>query len=245
VKLKVLCLLIGLCFFSISSVVATTFQVMPLEQLVSESNAAAEVELKEKKSFMTPMGMIQTTFKFIVHESYNLSDSDLESELLAITMTGGTVGNLTSFIDGAPDFSVGEKTFLLLKKQDTKIYISNFTMGKYKVLEYEGQKYYVSSVFPADRDIGRVKKERMVELIKEKFKLSTSDKTTFRTPVPVVAPVNVNSVHEKTKANREIAQIENAEPESQKGFWALMVYLMIFVISSIFLWWKLGKGANE
>jgi hypothetical protein len=85
----------------------------------------------------------------------------------------------------------------------------------------------------------------MVELIKEKFKLSTSDKTTFRTPVPVVAPVNVNSVHEKTKANREIAQIENAEPESQKGFWALMVYLMIFVISSIFLWWKLGKGANE
>lgn len=245
-KLKVISVLVGIYFLSALSVFATTFQVMPLEQLVSESNAAAEVELKEKKSFMTPMGMIQTTYKFIIHESYNLSDSDLEGDLLAITMTGGTIGNLTSFIDGAPDFSVGEKTFLLLKKQDAKIYISNFTMGKYKILEQEGQKFYVSSVFPADNDIGKVKKERMIEMLKEKFKLSTSDKTSFRTPVPeAVSEMKIMNTGDDLKTKRDIAQIDNAEPESQKGFWALMVYMTIFVFSSIFLWWKLGKGANE
>ncbi len=245
-KLRILFVFIGVILFLAMNAMATTFQVMPLEQLVAESNAASEAELKEKKSFMTPMGLIQTTYKFIVHESYNLSDSDLDGELLSITMTGGTVGNLTSYIDGAPEFSVGEKSFLLLKKQDGKMYLSNFTMGKYKILDHDGQKYYVSTVFPADRDLGRVKKERMIEIIKDKFKLSTSDKTTFRTPVPQVhTVVNDKTENVSTSNKRAVAQIENAEPESQKGFWALMIYLAIFIFSSMFLWWKLGKGANE
>ena len=43
---------------------ATTFQLMPLDKLVEESGSAAEVQLKEKKSYMNNMGMIFTDFIF-------------------------------------------------------------------------------------------------------------------------------------------------------------------------------------
>ena len=115
---------------------------------------------------MTDKGMIMTDYFFELGEWYNIQDTDREGSLLKVTMIGGVVDGVTSYIDGAPEFAVGEKSFLLLKKMDSKIYLSNFTMGKYKIEEKDGEKYYISSVFPMDPDIGRVKRERMITVVK-------------------------------------------------------------------------------
>ena len=146
---------------------ATLFHVIALEQLIEESSHAAEVELKYKKTYKNDLGMIMTDFTFKVMEGFNLNKNDT----LTITMAGGTLDGITSFIDSAPEFFVGEKSFILLKEVQLKFYLSNFTMGKYKIEEVGGQIYYISTVFPNDPDIGRVKKERMLDLIKSKFKM--------------------------------------------------------------------------
>lgn len=151
---------------------ATTFRRMPLDQLVGESTAAAEVKLISKQSYMNKMGLILTEHIFQVTESFNL-ENDLDGEFLKLEMTGGTVNGLTSFIDGAPEFSPGEKSFLLLKKIDNKLYLSNFTLGKYKVVQEGEEVFYVSSVFPKDPDMGKVSRDRMIEVIKEKFRISS------------------------------------------------------------------------
>lgn len=221
---------------------ATTFQVMPLEKMVEEASSAAEVELKSKKSFMNKMGLIFTEYTFAVGESYNVDSGDLDGEHLKITMTGGSVNGVTSFIDGAPDFSVGEKSFLLLKKIESKMYISNFTMGKYKIENRDGQVYYVSSVFPYDADIGQVKKERMIDMVKLKFKITRAPESEPR--VEPIAPKTMKGVFEKEAKFEKRAPAQANDEGAGDGLVAMWAFLGLMVISGLTMWWKLKKGSR-
>lgn len=227
-----------------ANVHATTFQSMPLEKLVEESNGAAEVELKEKKSFMNKMGLILTEYTFNVGESYNVDNGDLDGEFLKITMTGGTVNGVTSFIDGAPDFAVGEKSFLLLKKIESKIYISNFTLGKYKILEDGGQTYYVSTVFPNDSDIGKVKKERMIDAIKSKFKIVRIPEGDPRIHEMKDGKVPAFLKPEPRFEKRSPAQEGNEPEAAQDGLIAMWAFFVLLSTTGFTIWWKLRKGVS-
>ena len=219
---------------------ATTFQLVPLEKLVENSGSAAEVELKEKKSYMNNMGLIFTDYIFIVNESYNLDSADLDGEYLKISMTGGSVNGVTSFIDGAPEFAVGEKSFLLLKKIESKMYLSNFTMGKYKIEERDGKTVYVSTVFPADADLGRVPKERMIEMVKTKFKITLAPENLPEIPVITKPYVSEDDRME----NRAPAQDDSDTKSSEDGLFAMWVFFGLLATSGITIWWKLGKGVR-
>lgn len=220
---------------------------MPLEKMVEESNAAAEVQLKEKKSFTNKIGMILTEYIFTVGESYNLDNGDMEGEFLKITMTGGTVDGVTSFIDGAPEFGVGEKSFLLLKKIEGKIYLSNFTMGKYKIQEEEGKIYYISSVFPKDKEIGKVSKEHMLDMIKSKYKFSKIEGGDFkklfssREKIDSVKKINM---YKKSFETRNPAQIEE-ENSGNDGLVAMWFFFLLFISTGLILWHRLKKGINN
>ena len=222
---------------------ATTFQRMPLEKLIEESSSAAEVELKSKKSFSNKMGMIFTEFTFAISESHNLDNSDLDGESLKLTMTGGTVDGVTSYIDGAPEFAVGERSFLLLKKIESKIYLSNFTMGKYKIEESEGKTYYVSSVFPLDAEIGRVSKEKMIEVIKLKYKTTRAPENDGK-----VLEFSPKRIFQRTNAleseKRNPAQVNFEEQSSEGGVSAMWAFLILFLVSGLAIWWKLKKGTR-
>lgn len=223
---------------------ATTFQLMPLEQLIEESSSGAEVELKSKKTFMNKVGMIMTDFSFKVIEGHNIGESDLNEELLTITMSGGSLNGITSYIDGAPEFAVGERSFLLLKKIESKLYLSNFTMGKYKIEESEGQTYYVSSVFPYDSDLGRVKKDRMVDLMKLKFKVT-------RAPEPDSLKSSGLKIQDMRQAHtgdrfeeRKPAQVDNEDAKNQDVCVAMWAFFILFSVSGVTIWWKLKKGVS-
>lgn len=227
--------------FSISAF-ATTFQKMPLAKLIEDSHAAAEVSLKEKKSYMNKMGVIMTDYIFTLGESYNILDTDLEGEYLKVSLIGGSIDGVTSYIDGAPEFEVGEKAFLLLKKIESKIYISNFTMGKYKIEEVSGQKYYVSSVFPMDSDIGRVKKERMIEVIKTKLK-QVSTPVEEKTVDAQGGNMKNNSVMVTAKEKRAPAQDETSE--TNNGVSAMWAFFVLLVVNGFVIWRKLRQGVSE
>lgn len=220
---------------------ATTFQVMPLEQLIEESSSGAEVELKSKKTYKNNFGMIMTDFSFKVIEGFNLNDSDMDGDVVTITMSGGTLNGVTAFIDSAPEFAVGEKSFLLLKKIESKFYLSNFTMGKYKIEEVDGQTYYVSTVFPFDTDLGRVKKDRMVDLMKLKFKVSRAPEPDSFKPatLSIERPVPAHMARfEERKPAQENNDMEQEFCLAMWGFFAL------FSLSGLMIWWKLKKGVS-
>jgi hypothetical protein len=214
-------------FFALT-VNATTFRKLPLGMQVEESTAAAEVKLVSKRTYMNKIGLIFTEHMFQVVEGYNL-EGDAINDVLKLELTGGTINGVTSFVDGAPEFSIGEKSFLLLKKIENKLYISNFTLGKYKVVEEGDRTFYVSSVYPTDPELGKVSKERMIELIKKNYKIS-------ETTVPMKNDKKFGwvKVENQPVFLREPAQV-NVFPQAieHKPFpiMLLIVSLMTFIIS--------------
>lgn len=209
---------------------ATSFRRLSLDQMIEESTAAAEVKLVHKRSFMNEIGMIFTEHSFQVIEGFNLDKSDLDGEVLKLTLTGGSVNGVTSYIDGAPEFYPGERSFLLLKKIDQRFYISNFTLGKYKVIEESGKTFFVSSVFPSDLEMGKVSKEKMLEMIREKFRISQiapKERPSLKTAIsPNKFPAQ--------KEYRAPAQVAEGKSEYRHKLILLTVITFItFIVSSV------------
>lgn len=230
---------------------ATMFVPLALEKQVEEATSAVEVKLSNTRVFKNEAGMIMTEYAFNVLENYNLSSEDLENKKLNLTMPGGTYDGVTSTIDGAPQFSLGEKSFLLLKKVESKNYLSNFTLGKYKIQSYEGKTYYVSEVFPLDPKIGRISKDKMIDLMKTKWKTSFS---TIEDLSPAAGGATM-SVREKKiekvespivaifkKIDREPAQTLDADESVPFSFWGSL-FIVVFFFSVIFF--KLGQSGQK
>lgn len=214
---------------------ATTFRKIPLAQLIEESSSAAEVKLIQKRSYMNKIGMIFTEHTFQVLEPHNLQQ-DVDGEILKLDMTGGTVNGVTSYIDGAPEFAIGEKSFLLLKKIENKLYLSNFTLGKYKILEENGETYYQSSVFPSDPDMGKVSKERMVELVRTRFGI-----TSLNSKNDVVKSAFTKKGKEESNTNRKPAQ--SSESTKENFPFILMAWIFFtFSLSAIIGYHVFKKG---
>ena len=226
---------------------ATMFNPLPIEKQVEEANSGAEVTLNQSKAFKNQNGQIMTEFKFDVLESFNLEKDSLENSQLVITMLGGTFQGVTATIDGAPNFSKDKRFFLLLKKIESKIYLSNFTLGKYNIQNIEGQDYYVSEVFPFNPNIGRISKNQMIDLMKTKWKLS------FNENQQILEGSNTLINSNKTVQNEKKPEFKKRTPADDEKesivkeevpvfFWGAIA-LLLFVFSFIYI--KLGNSESE
>lgn len=221
---------------------ATIFFPLPFEKQVEEATAAVEATLASTRVFKNAVGLIMTEYIFKVDESFNLASTELENEKLKLTMPGGTYQGITSAIDGAPQFISNEKSFLLLKKIDSKIYLSNFSLGKFKIENRQGKTYYISEVFPEHPDIGKISKEEMVELMAKKWK------NAFVTPGPHSRLLHEEDVPQKamTALFKNNESRKPAQAESTDGvplfFWgAFCTFILIFA----YLFLKIVKSGHK
>jgi hypothetical protein len=221
-----------LCFLVlfINDSYATLFVPLPIDKQVEEANAAAEVKLESARSFRDDRGMTMTEYRFNVLDSFSLAPEDLDAGQLVMTMMGGTFEGMTSYIDGAPKFQIGKRNFLLLKKIQSKYYLSNFTLGQYDIVLVDGKDVLVSEVFPQDPKVGRISKEKMIELIKEKWKIS-------HFLAPKESPSQMKIVNNKMVASppnapkieaRSPAQDESATESTPMFFWWALAFVTGF-----------------
>ena len=219
---------------------ATLFIPLPFDKQVEEATSAAEVKLASSRVFKNSEGTIMTEYSFDVLEAYNLPADDLEDNHLKLTMPGGTYNGITSMIDSAPVFKNEERTFLLLKKVESRIYLSNFTLGKYKIQNVDGKEYYVSEVFPMNQDMGRISKDKMIELMKTKWKTSFAlPKVDFKPAVVTKVPPSPDREFKFEK--RAPAQESAATEEVPVFFWGALA-LVTFFFGLIFF--KLGQSEH-
>ncbi|MDO9180792.1 MAG: hypothetical protein Q7U04_00220 [Bacteriovorax sp.] len=225
---------------------ATIFMPLSFDKQVEEATSAVEVKLESSKVFKNSSGLTMTEYSFNVLESYNLSEDDLENQKIKLTMPGGTYNGVTSVIDGAPEFNKNEKTFLLLKKIDSKIYLSNFTLGKFKIQEMDGKVFYISDVFPTDPKIGKISKEAMIELMKSKWKISLMIPITNseRALALNASPETNNEIKPLLKSGksfeREPAQVEAEQKRDIPFFFWIAIASFTFFFTFIFF--KLGNS---
>ena len=223
------------------------FNPLPIEKQVEEASSGAEVTLNQSKVFKNQSGQIMTEYRFDVLESFNLANENLDNSQLVITMLGGTFQGVTASIDGSPNFTKDKRFFLLLKKIETKIYLSNFTMGKYNIQNIDGKDYYVSEVFPFNPQLGRIGKDQMIDLMKSKWKLSLNEKPNLidrklSQMVPAKVAMGNKRVEFKKRNPASDGHESIANEEIPVFFWGAIA-LVLFVFS--FIYFKLGKFEGE
>jgi hypothetical protein len=219
------------------------FLPISLEKQVEEATFAVETKFANGRVFKNQNGDIMTEYSFDVLDSYNLDPDDLDSGQLKITMPGGTFEGITSTIDGAPQFSLGEKSFLLLKKIHSRIYISNFSLGKFKIQEFNGKTYFVSEVFPMDQHIGRISKEKMIDLIKSKWKITSNV-----LPAALIKSNLILANKQRSDSNVQMTNSRNPAQEKKPNekvpvfFWITLV-----LVSAVFgiTYFKLSQMENK
>ena len=216
-----------LLFINVSN--ATLFVPLSFEKQVEEANSAAEVKLDNSRSFRDERGMIMTEYRFNISESYNLAAEELDGGQLVITMLGGTVDGVTTSIDGAPKFEAGKRNFLLLKKIQSKFYLSNFTLGQYEIVIADGKEMLVSEVFPLDPKVGRIAKDKLVEIIKEKWKISSTLESKSSLVIANLDEKKVNERAESAKIEaRSPAQDESTPEGTPLFFWWALAFVTGF-----------------
>jgi hypothetical protein len=159
-------LLFGILFLIIFAVAAnaTQFIPLPIDKQIDDADFAVEATLQSRKVYKNLSGAIMSDYFFVVNESFGFPEKELHLDL-----PGGTLDGVTTMIDGSPNFKENRKIFLFIKKVEGKIYLSNFTLGEYKIVEIDGKTFYQSVVFFNDPKVGIISKDKMVMLMQEKW----------------------------------------------------------------------------
>ncbi len=115
--------------------------------------------------------------------------------------------------------------FLLLKKIESKIYLSNFTLGEYKIITVGEKKYYRSAVFPYHPQIGLISKEKMKNLLAQKN--SVVLKNSF---IPV-SPIQQNPKIHQANTKAPVAEKMRAPANEESSFFSMIASgLLVFLI---------------
>lgn len=226
---------------------ATTFVPLTLDKQVESASMGAEVILESQHSFQNDFGHIVTEYSFRVVQGYNLNNELLNNKKIIFQLPGGSYNGLATVVDGSPSFEIGKKIFILLKEVKNKIYLSNFTLGKFNIEKYKGEEFFINEVFPKTPNVGRIKKSSMIKLMQDKWNFSIVENKKESVPVVEVKEhQDKNPPNKITKEDpkREVASIDDIESakEGQESLKYLIICLAVLGIFVSFLLLRLDKN---
>lgn len=224
------------------SVWATMYLPTSIDRQIEEATSGAEVSLSSSRVYKNGQGAIATEYRFDVLEAYNLKSEDLQNGQLLITLPVGSYQGVTSSIEGAPNFKEHQRIFLLLKKSQGKMYLSNFSMGMYQLEQKENQTHYVSVVFPKTSPDAVIEKTHMIELMNEKWKFSHKETAPSKLKVTELSQKKTLPAFKPRPSEGRLPAQEQDYERVPFSFW-LSTFLLIAFFSMFFF--KLNQHKSE
>ena len=221
---------------------ATTFIPLTIDKQIESASGAADVELISKKSIKDISGHIYTDYEFHVLSMINFTASDFDQGKLLIHLPGGTLDGLTTLVDGSPQFEIGKRCFILLKKVDSKIYLSNFTLGVYDYSFINGQNYLINEVFPNYPKVGKISRVEMIKKMNSIWKISFEEnkKLNLINADQRLVYNNQNTLNKITFQKRKPAEAVDKKFDLREIL--IFLFALIGIVFSLFL---LKSNKNE
>ncbi len=223
-----------LVFFFSLSIHATTFIPLPFEKQLESSDFLIEASLIDSESFKTVVGHVSTKYRFKIHKLF--SEKELALNEIELVLPGGSIGGITTRVDGSPTFKQEHSVFLLIKTIEGRHYLSNFTLGKYEKVEIDGESYFVNEVFPSLKNIGKISETDFFELIKKRW----SDEAHR----PKVETVNFKKTGAPSSLSEKVAR-KTASKEDLNISENLIIYFLSIVGIFFCLYFLRGKNENK
>ena len=172
------CLILLIIF--VSNVSATSFLPVSVKKQITESNGILEGEVINSEPFYDDKGAIHTRVFLKVNKWIGVTPTLYHTE---VYVPGGTIGDRAHTVEGAPQFSSGERVVLMLKNYKEKQWVLNLGLGKFSVKKIGNSDILINSIFPQHPKVSqiplntfyslasRLKNKKFKERVKDKYEL--------------------------------------------------------------------------
>ncbi len=230
--------------FWVSGLSATTFAPVSIESQIRESSAVIVGEYLRGRSARSDNGDIITIHTFLVDKeigaTQNLEQKSGEATI-EVLAPGGTIGDLTTLVEGSPRFSINRPSLLFLKSGQTHHWIQNLALGTYDLKTFGGEKLFINPVFPNNGSMGKISAAKMFSLIeKVKGMPFSSPKTAFQKisapAMTTIAKENHRSPASYKNFSKAPSKTRSKANESDVDYWAIVFGLAL--LGGMFTLWS-------
>jgi len=150
-------LLLFLFIFISTQVGSTTFIVTPIEVHIEKASGIIHGQVLATTAKKLPDGKIVTQVSLSLLATSGIENGEIVSKNNFQVLTlGGSWNGVRRYVEGSPEFKVGEEVVLFVNKADFGFALSNLGLGKYVVKEVEKRKVLVNSILPENPLIGKL-----------------------------------------------------------------------------------------
>ena len=147
---------------------ATTFQAVPLEDLVDESEAFVHGVYTGYEYTTSESGRVVTRHTIEALAVAGLG-GEAGGDYTFFTRGGIREGGIAVEVQGAPRFRIREEVVVLLGDAGGSFFVSNLAAGKFEVYERGGRKFLKNAAFPDDEGLSDISLESFYETARNHF----------------------------------------------------------------------------
>jgi hypothetical protein len=225
----------------ISGAYATTFEPVPLDKLAHHADAVIIGDFLHSKTITLEDGLVATEALFKIEKELGVEAEEFGLSEVKVYYPGGVDGLSALRVEGAPEFTPGQKSALLLTQHtDGRLWIQGMALGTFKVVRIGQKTLLVNSVFPTHNDLSNIEIgqfQRKISSIKDKpFREIFSDKYYNELKKSKTSFVPQNSGNSRSIASRADTPENNKDSNVMSSFWLLAVLGLMGVLKK---WWSL------
>lgn len=201
---------LAILLLTLSTLQATTFIPLPIEDQIEASDSVVWATNLGKAYKRLPNGDIVTEYKFELNLASGLPEHKVVSpNSFKVLAPGGLWQGRYYQVHGVPSFKEGEEALLFLKHSDHGWFVNNLAMGKFEILKDVQGTWFKNTIFPTHPKLGLISMEKMNFLLEKRF-------STPLVPIDADKYVHREDVEALTKNSRQPASAEEVESVSER-----------------------------
>ena len=215
----------------------TLFIPVSIRTQVKDSDSLVRGIYKSESYRKNKIGQVYTVAVFDINESANIDNQNSNhGKEIEVNYLGGKWGDITTYVFGTPQFSLGKEYVLLLNKKEDGHWIHNMSLGTFSLIKNGKIDEVVSTVFPHHKQYGKITYSELKDILKEEWK---TDVKKF---------VLSNSEIERKTLTRKIASDESEPNDSSKvqsSVFEILFILFMLIGTILFILFIYREGTNK
>jgi hypothetical protein len=138
-----------------------------IDQQLKEADAVIIGHFLKSQSVRLESGSVATQMIFKVRQEWGMKSELFGIEEVIVHYPGGTLQEISTQVQGVPQFVKGEKIALFIKNVENRFWGLNLGFGSFKIINYGKETMLVNTLFPNDDKVGQIKLEDFESKVKK------------------------------------------------------------------------------
>lgn len=156
--------------------------------------------------------------------------STTHSEVVELSFPGGQVGDKFLKIEGAPEFSKGEKVLIFAKDDNGQLWINNLGLSKFTIKNLGKSKIIVNQIFPDIPDVSQMQLSTFYKLVEDVKGVKLQERRIDKYESSIKKHSYIDK--ENSKGSREPASINNVDKAYDHKF---TIFWLLILLSSLLI----------